>query len=250
MFRTLSELLTICKQNMGLRDLPKPVTDEDLMWRITHSALKEFSQRYPYKETYLISECNKVCRPNLGVANNWNNTYSQIYQIPKNYYQEHTIMSITNVTIQRPSGYNDLYLPQGIVADPAAVMVGLASIQATAALAKQMTHSLTWDFRAPDILVIYNGWSGGTYEIELALDHDPSLSTIPPSAMSSFEELCLYDLQEYLYQKLKRVQDLDLGVGTIELKIDEWADASSKKKDLLADWDESCALDNEHIQFW
>ena len=48
MYQSLSEILTLCKQNMGIRDLPKPVTDQELMWRLQHSALKEFSQRYPY----------------------------------------------------------------------------------------------------------------------------------------------------------------------------------------------------------
>jgi hypothetical protein len=117
-------------------------------------------------------------------------------------------------------------------------------------MARQMTHSLTWDFRAPDILILYNGWSGGTYEIELAMDHDPSLSTLNPSSFSTFVQLCLYDLEEYLYMKLRRVQNLDLGVGSIELKIDDWSDAASKKKELLDELDESCALDYEHIMYW
>lgn len=117
-------------------------------------------------------------------------------------------------------------------------------------MARQMTHSLTWDFKQPNILILYNGWSGGDYEIELAMDHDPSLSTIPPSAMSTFIELCQYDLEEYFYQKLKRVQNLDLGIGSIELKIDDWADAANKKRDLLKELDETCNLDYEHIMYF
>ena len=40
MLYTLSQVLTLCKQNMGIRDLPKPVTDKDLRDRIINSALK------------------------------------------------------------------------------------------------------------------------------------------------------------------------------------------------------------------
>ena len=168
----------------------------------------------------------------------------------KHYYQEHTILGVPMVEIQRPNGYNDLYVPQGMIGDPASIMMGLASIQAVSAMARQMTHSLTWDFKQPNILILYNGWSGGDYEIELAMDHDPSLSTIPPSAMSTFIELCQYDLEEYFYQKLKRVQNLDLGIGSIELKIDDWADAANKKRDLLTELDETCNLAYEHIQYF
>lgn len=250
MYYSLSEVITICKQNMGIRDLPKPVTDQDIQWRLIHSALKEFSIRYPYTAKYLIGECNRICKPYVGVPTNHTNSYSQVYEIPKHYYQEHTILGVPMVEIQRPNGYNDLYVPQGMIGDPASIMMGLASIQAVGAMARQMTHSLTWNFKQPNILILYNGWSGGDYEIELAMDHDPSLSTIPPSAMSTFIELCQYDLEEYFYQKLKRVQNLDLGIGSIELKIDDWADAANKKRDLLKELDETCNLDYEHIMYF
>ena len=250
MYYSLSEVITICKQNRGMRYLHKPVTDQDIQWRLIHSALKEFSIRYPYTAKYLIGECNRICKPYVGVPTNHTNSYSQVYEIPKHYYQEHTILGVPMVEIQRPNGYNDLYVPQGMIGDPASIMMGLASIQAVGAMARQMTHSLTWDFKQPNILILYNGWSGGDYEIELAMDHDPSLSTIPPSAMSTFIELCQYDLEEYFYQKLKRVQNLDLGIGSIELKIDDWADAANKKRDLLKELDETCNLDYEHLMYF
>ena len=250
MYQSLSEILTLCKQDMGLRDLPKPVTDNEMLWRLQHSALKEFSQRYPYTASFLIGECNRLCKPYVGVPTNHTNSYSQVYQIHKQYYQEHTILDIPNVQIQKPNGYNDLYVPQGMIGDPASIMMGLASIQAVGAMARQMTHALTWDFKPPDILILYNGWSGGDYEVELAMDHDPSLSTLPPGSFSTFVELCHYDLEEYLYNKLKRVQNLDLGVGSIELKIDDWADAASRKRDLLKELDETCALDTMHIMYF
>jgi hypothetical protein len=246
----MSEIITLCKQNMGIRDLPQPVTDEELQWRLIHSALKEFSQRYPYTARFLIGEKDRLCKPYVGVPTNHTNSYSRVYKIPKQFYQEHTIIDVPFVEIQRPNGYNDLYVPQGMIGDPASILMGMASIQAVGAMARQMTHSLTWDFKQPDILIMYNGWAGGTYEIELAMDHDPSLSTIPPGAYSTFVQLCQYDLMEYLYQKLKRIQNLDLGVGSIELKIDDWADAASNKRELLKEMDETCALDMQHIYYW
>lgn len=248
MFKSMGEIITLCKQNMGLRDLPKPISDADLRWRLEHSALKEFSQIYPYIAQFMIGESERLCRPYTGIPTNHTNTYSHVYQIPKHYYQDKTIMAVPNVDIARPQGYNDLYVPQGAIGDPASIITSMASIQMVASMASAMTHSLTWDFRAPDILILYNGWAGGYYEIELAMSHDPTLSTIPPTAFSQFEHLCELDLQEYVYKKLSRIQNLDLGVGSIELKIDDWADAGQRKREFIEELADGCELDTLHIQ--
>lgn len=246
----MSEIVTLCKQNMGLRDLPKPVSDQDLRWRLEHSALKEFSQIYPYMSRHMIGETERLCRPYSGVPTNHTNTYSHVYQIPKHFYQNKTIMGVQDVNIARPQGYNDLYVPQGAIGDPASIITSMASIQLVASMASAMTHALTWDFKAPDILILYNGWAGGYYEIELALSHDVSLSTIPPAAFSQFVKLCELDLMEYVYKKLSRIQNLELGVGSIELKIDDWADAGQRKRDFIDELAEGAELDMLHIQRW
>lgn len=252
MYYTLSEIITICKQNMGLRDLPKPVTDQDIKWRLLHSALKEFSQRYPARQTFIIGDAERVCNPNpyVGTPTTKINSQSNVYRIPRTYYQNRTIFSVTNVDVNRPNGYNDLYVPQSMFGDPAAIMTGMASLQLVGAMARQMTHALTWEFQPPDILILYNGWANGNYQVEITTSHDESLSTIPPDVFSTFMELCEYDLEEYIYMKLKRIQNLDLGIGSIELKIDDWADAGNKKRELLKNLDEACELDLERIQYW
>ena len=250
MFQSMSEIITLCKQNMGLRDLPKPVTDADLRWRLEQSALKEISQIYPYMVQYMIGESERLCRPYTGIPTNHTNTYSHVFKIPRHMYQNHTIIGVQDVNVARPQGYNDLYVPQGAVGDPASIITGMAHIQMVAAMSQTLTHSLTWDFRQPDILILYNGWAGGTYEIELALDHDASLSTLPPAAFSQFVKLCELDLEEYLYAKLRRVQSLDLGIGSIELRIDDWADAGQRKREFIEELGEGAELDMLHIYRW
>lgn len=250
MFYSLSEVITIIKENLGLRDLPKPVTDADIQWRIEHVALKQFSAIFPYRYRFLLGEADRLCKPYSGVPTNHLNSYSNVYLIPKHHYQEHHIIDVSYVDIQRPSGYNDLYVPQGMFADPASTMAAVASMQAVAAISKNFTHSLTWDFKQPNILILYNGWTGGTYEVELLMDHDPSLSTIEPGAFDTFIEIAQLNVQVLLYNKLKRVQNLDVGVGSIELKIDDWADAEQRLKDKLTDLGESAALDQLHILYF
>lgn len=250
MLYTLSEVLTIVKQNIGLRDLPKPVTDADLQWRLEHHTLREFSTLYPYRYRTLLGEADRLCKPYSGVPTNHLNSYSNVYKIPKHHIQEHHILDVSYVDIQRPSGYNDLYVPQGMFADPASTMAAVASMQAIAAISKNFTHALTWDFKQPDILVLYNGWTGGVYEVELLLDHDPTLSTIDPGAEDFFLQMAEYDLGSYIYQKLKRVQSVDVGIGSIELKVDDLADYADKYRTLVQEASETAALDQLHVQYF
>lgn len=250
MYYTLSEVLTIVKQNIGMRDLPKPITDADLQWRLEHVVLKLFSEVYPYKSRFLLGEADRLCKPYSGVPVSNITSYSSIYRVPKHIYQEHHILDVTYVDIQRPSGYNDLYVPQGMFADPASTMAAVASMQAVAAISKNFTHALTWDFKQPDIIVLYNGWTGGTYEVEITMDHDPSLSTIDPGATDFFLQLAEYDLGAYIYQKLRRVQNVDVGIGTVELGLDFLADYADKRRQLLDEASESAALDQLHVQFF
>ena len=56
----LSEFLELLKMDLGIRDLPKPVTDQDLVNRIKLSALAEFNQRYPKQVTFMMTEDDRI----------------------------------------------------------------------------------------------------------------------------------------------------------------------------------------------
>ena len=43
----LSEFLSVVKEDIGIRDIPLPVDDAELVKRFDNSALKSFSIRYP-----------------------------------------------------------------------------------------------------------------------------------------------------------------------------------------------------------
>ena len=117
-------------------------------------------------------------------------------------------------------------------------------------MGSMMGHAPTFRFDPPNKLVIYNGWTGGSYRIEVGMLHDPSLSTIPAGAMTHLRQLAVLDIEEYLYNKMKRIQDLETGIGSINLRIDNWENAASEKRDLLRDWDESGNLDLDVINYF
>ena len=113
-----------------------------------------------------------------------------------------------------------------------------------------MAHAPTFRFDPPNRLTVYNGWCGGSFRIEVGMLHDPSLATIPPGAFTHLHQLAVLDLEEYLYNKMKRITDLETGVGTINLRIDNWENAAQEKRDLLREWDESASLDLDVINYF
>lgn len=233
---TPSTFLSLLKGDLGLRDLPVPVSDEELLDRIALSSLREFSVRSPHIETVTLTDAHR-----LGTGMESNMGYME-YQIPRHVYEGTYIVSILNVDVARPSGYNDYYVPQfSGYGDPTSVLLAASDLKLSAAVAQQMGRAMTIKFKKPDRLFIYNGWCSGNYQADVAIAHSINLSTIEQDEFSALRELALYDLEWFLYDKLKRIDNLDTGTGTIDLKISEWADGQQRFRDLLKYWDDEGA---------
>lgn len=241
-----SEFLTLVKEDIGIKDIPVPVDDVELLRRMEMSALKDFSMRAPRIETINIDENNRMKdREPSGRFN------MITYEIPRWAYIGTSILAVTRLDISRPAGYNDLYVPQGSYASPDQVLSAIADIKMISSVSSAMGRAPTIKFNPPNVLQVYNGWAHGVYEIDLALVHDISLITIPPTAFTQLRELCVLDLEEFLYNKLKRKESLDLGVASINLRIDDWADSGNRKRDLLKEWDQNGAnLDIDSITYF
>ena len=119
-----------------------------------------------------------------------------------------------------------------------------------ASLAKNMSKALTWEFRKPNIVTLYNGWATGTYVVKLMMTHDTSLSTISDTAMTHFRKLATYDIEWFLYNRFKRLQNLDTGVGNFELRIDDWQGAEDKFREYQDQIDEDQSLDLDYMQMF
>lgn len=245
MMYNISEFLTLCKEDIGIKDIPLPVDDGKLIERLSKSALMEFSQRAPRIVECLVNDSNRVADPVLG------DHYARyIYQFPKHIYQDSTILEIVDFDIAKPTGFSDYYMPQTMVGSPITVLESIADIQIAAAMAATTSRAPSWKFVPPDKMYVYNGWTGGDYVVTLSMTHDISLSTIPPTAMSSFRELATLDLKAYLYNQLSRKDNLDVGIGNINLKIDRWESAESDMRELLRSWDETSSLSVDSINYY
>lgn len=241
----LSEFITTIKEDLGIGDLPLPVSDKDIIDRFKRSALADFSVIYPYVKRCCISDDDLIKRPE-----NSHHLYYE-YRIPRWAYDGTDILNVASVDVARPSGYSDFYIPNANWSTPDAVIGAMADLRMAAGLASSLAKAPTHEFLKPDVLRLYNGWAGGIYEVELLLKHDPSLHTIPDGAFMDLRELATLDMKAYLYNKLKRKDRLDVGIGSIELHIDDWSSAEADRRELLRNWrDEGANLDFDHIKYY
>jgi len=186
---TLSEFITTVKEDVGIKDLPLPVSDQEILDRFNRSALTDFSILHPRVETLMMNDNER-----LTDASMYTSRFSK-YRIPKWIYDGTVVLDVTRVEISRPNGCADYYMPNGGWASPDSIISASADMRMAAGLAASMSKAPTHQFRSPDIIEVYNGWSGGTYEVELLLKHDLSLVTIQPGAFIQLRELSIMDMK-------------------------------------------------------
>lgn len=237
----LSEFITTIKEDVGIKDLPLPVTDNELIDRFDRSALRDFSVIYPKVAKCMINDDNLVKQMN----DTMHSYYT--YQIPKFVYDGTIILDVSNFDVARPNGY----VPSAYYSSPDVIIESIACMRMEAGLSSVIANVPTYEFEKPDILRVYNGWSSDIYEVELLLKHDLSLSTIPDGALMDLRDLATLDMKSYLYNKLKRKDQLDVGVGNIQLHIDDWSNAENDRRELLKQWrEEGANLDFDHIKYF
>lgn len=242
----LSEFITTIKEDIGIKDLPLPVTDKQLIDRFDRSALTDFSLICPRVETCFISDEDRIKSTNSMASD----MYYE-YKIPKFVYEGTVVLNVVNVEPARPNGYSDFYIPQANWTTPDAVITAIGDLRMAAGVASSLAKSPTHKFIKPNLIRLYNGWAGGIYEVELLLKHDLSLSTIDEGAFIDLRELATLDMKAYLYNQLKRKDNLEVGVGSINLRIDDWSNAENDRKDLLKQWrDDGANLDFDHIKYF
>ena len=240
----LSEFLTVVKEDIGIKDVPLPVDDSELVKRFGNSTLKEFSIRYPYLTIGWVTSQDAIDLSTRSVNG------AITYIIPEKFYQGTEILDVTHLL---PGGYGseaNMYMPNVVLGSADMLLESIADIKMAASLGSMMAHAPTREFHRPNRLTIYNGWTTGSYRIELALKHDLSLSTIPNTAFGDLRQLAVLDLKSFLFKKLKRITGLETGIGNIDLKIDDWESAENDMKDLLKEWDETDEFSFSEINYF
>ena len=120
---------------------------------------------------------------------------------------------------------------------------------AGAKLLNNMMPKLTFHYEHPRKVWIYNMYSSAKLLFELGFEHDKSLASIPETARESFMELALLDVKMNLYPTMKQYSTINTSLGNIDLKIDDWAQAESDRKELINRLDDTYHLDFQPMYY-
>lgn len=124
--------------------------------------------------------------------------------------------------------------------------------------ANQMNRS-NWDlpkalWRAPNTIVLKD-WGLSSYQAPLAYmlhlrcTHPRNLSTITKGVENLFMELCYYDILINLYNNDLKLMNISANGSTVDLNVEPFASAESKREDLMEKLRRKAAYDNMTLEF-
>ncbi len=237
-----SELLTSIKMSLGIYQMKLPFENDDdfLMDVIRTKTIPIYSNYFPYRYKKLI---------NTTQLQKLSEGYTQSeFRIPLSLVGNKRIVSIININsdvYNRNMANYDPNLSNGSIYGTAqSFMLHLAAEDNMSI----MEPSFTWKFSEPNILTLYNFSNANSgFEIDFGLRHDEDLSTIKDTGYSLFYELCMVDIKEVLYNSLKHYNEIQTAFGNINLRIDDWSDAVSQRKDLIEQFEDSYLQNYPHI---
>lgn len=236
----VSQLLTSIKMDLGIYGLRLPFDNGDkaLMDVIQLKSVKTFSVFFP--QVKLIS---------LDLAKDvevLKSEYTESRYVLPDIYPGREILYIRSINPKSKLLGNGFISPtfDGSIETYNMLMM----TQANANLASVAAPPITFKFEPPNIMYLFNmATAYGILDIELAFEHAENLSTIPQTAWESFYELALLDVKRFLYNTMKHYSELQTAYGTINLRIDEWSNAESDRKDLIEKWRDVYHLETEQV---
>lgn len=240
----LSEFIKLLKEDAELGDLPLPVTDKQIIEHFDKKTLVDFSLICPYIQEVILGE-NNVIKKDLQRANQY-----RTYKIPKYVYDGTKIVNIFDFRPYAANGLSDLFIPSMGWSSPDNIIGAMADVRMASGLASALTKAPTIKFIHPDKILVYNGWVNGTYMAEVGLKHSLSLATIEPGTEYVLRELALMDFKAFLYGRLKRKDNLETGVGSVDLKISEWSNIAEERAQKYKEYMDESSLQFEHILRW
>ena len=231
----LSEVMTRIKYKLGIMNIASPVRNLDGMIAtiIKDITVPDFSIYHPdrYSARYDLKDLEKI-----------ENTNSyETYLLPD--FQSKKLLYIFNVYYDDSTlagfGHYGGALPMisGNMISQIAVSNAAASLYST------LMPKMTFEFQPPRKVKIFNQYSESKLVFDMGFSHDVSLASIPETCRTSFMELALLDVKENLYPIFKNYANLTTAYGNIDLKIDNWENAESDRKELIQRWDDSYHLD-------
>lgn len=239
---SVSDMITIIKTELGIYGLSLPIenADEFILKNIRLRTLRTFSTFFP---NIIEMEID------LGRLRKISENYQEsVYELPKE-IAGREIMTIEKVDSNSRllgGGYGEYLSPtlnpgMGTYED-------LMMAQANANLLSTLTPPMTFKFVKPNILHLFNmATVYNSVRITFGLLHSDNFATIPQTSWESFLELAIVDTKKLLYNMLKHYNQIESAYGTVDLKIDDWSNAESDRKEIIERFKDSYHLDREQF---
>ena len=229
---TPMSLLNKVKRLLGIKSFILPFSDEELLQILYEDTLPVFSIYFPryYRKQMNIKDLEPV-------------RDSVVSGLPTRYYlngpefEQMQIIDIEDVKLLQPP--IDMYHAHSYNRGMDAYSL-VAESFAEASLQSMLNTPIVCKIEPPNILLFdaIDTYMGGLMEFKFLVCHAPDLSTLQYSWREMILELYKYDVQILLYNELKHYDNIDTMFGNIELKIDDWQDALSRREELILKWKE------------
>lgn len=231
----MSKLITRIKRNIGIYGIALPIEDIDKEIKdiIIDITLPVFSLYNPY-EDHLYIDLQNLERVEK------TSTY-QSYLLPSALSEKLLYIKDVRYDDRCISGLGywggDIPYLSGVLTEQTLIS------NAAKNLTNMALPKLNFQYEPPRKLTLYNNYASLKVIIDMCCKQDQSLQSIRPTAEESFFKLAVLDVKENLYQLVKHYTTIQTAYGTVELKIDDWADAANERKELINQWDDSYHLD-------
>lgn len=238
-FRDKAHLLKLIKQHCGIYSITLPVDDDQLYQDIIlDDTLLTFSTYYP-RVLSVPANLNE-----LRIDNDKQNTVadmSNIYKLPPivTDASDRIIIGIESI-----HPYNDMrYQSVPSAYETIESFQALAISQTVGDLASVMEPPFLPEFLPPDRFRVNNGtYYKDQIIINVELSFSKELYDIPITLRQAFYKLALLDAKRYFWNQMKYYKEFQTAIASFNLQIDDWADAESKREDLLEQWDQQFHL--------
>lgn len=227
-----SSMLDRAKRKLGIKTFILPFTDDELMQVLYEDTLPVFSIYFPRYLRHMV---------NLNTLKNAENVngLKRRYFLNMTELKDVQIIDIEDVTTVQSFLDEFNWNNQNMGGLDAYSMT--ANLYNDAVIESMMSTPITFKFEPPNILNFENSACilNGDVEIKFLVCHAQDLSTVQYAQREMLFELFKLDLQISLYAELKHYDQINTTFGQIELKIDDWADAESKRFDIIQKWKET-----------
>lgn len=250
----ISEVINDIKLTLGLNTIALPFKDstENIISEIMKTSIRTFSRYKPLiKEGY--EEKKRLRSPDDNAKKNC------IYYLPPSLtttpvqYADAYVASATNqdgeiltnsFTVGSPFVGFGSYYPQDILnaTQTGAAINKYAGITASTPTSKWLGYNKIQLYNFPENIFV---------RFVVKCEHDLSGETIPETCVEAFTQLAVLDVQRTLYNNLKNMVNVGGAFKEVNIKIDDWSNAESQRRELIDKWTQTFHYDDlDLIQFF